>query len=38
VFRRDLSQSRQISFEQWRERPRFEKVIEHAASLLGQQL
>jgi cardiolipin synthase len=38
VFRRDLSQSQQISFAQWRERPFFENVIEHAASLLGQQL
>ncbi len=38
VFRRDLSQSRQISFAQWRERPFFEKLIEHSASLLGQQL
>ena len=38
VFRRDLSQSRQISFAQWLERPFAEKLIEHAASLLGQQL
>ena len=38
VFRRDLSQSRQIAFAQWRERPFFEKLIEHAASLLGRQL
>jgi cardiolipin synthase len=38
VFRRDLSQSRQITFAQWRERPFFEKVIEHAASLVGWQL
>ena len=38
VFRRDLSQSRQIAYAQWRERPFFEKLIEHAASLLGRQL
>ena len=38
VFLRDLSQSRQITFAQWRERPFFEKVIEHAASLVGWQL
>ena len=38
VFRRDLSQSRQIVFAQWRERPFFEKLIEHTASLLGRQL
>lgn len=38
VFRRDLSQSRQITFAEWRERPWLEKVAEHAASLLGPQL
>jgi Phosphatidylserine/phosphatidylglycerophosphate/cardiolipin synthases and related enzymes len=38
VFRRDLSQSRQITFAQFRERPFFERVIEHGASLLGAQL
>jgi cardiolipin synthase len=38
VFRRDLSQSRQISLAQWRERPFVEKLVDHAASLLGPQL
>jgi cardiolipin synthase len=38
VFRRDLSQSRQITYAQWRDRPVFEKLIERAASLLGRQL
>jgi cardiolipin synthase len=38
VFRRDLSQSRQLSFAQWRERPFVEKLAEHTASLLGSQL
>lgn len=38
VFKADLALSRQISFEEWKQRPLSEKLLEHAASLLGPQL
>jgi cardiolipin synthase len=38
IFRDDLARSRRISLEEWQQRPRLEKLWEHAASLLGAQL
>jgi cardiolipin synthase len=38
VFEKDISRSRRITLEQWQNRPTREKLIEHAASLLGKQL
>ena len=38
VFEADAKQSRRLSFEAWKQRPWQEKVLEHAASLLGGQL
>jgi cardiolipin synthase len=38
VFERDLQRSRRITLEQWQQRPWREKLLEHAASLLGSQL
>lgn len=37
-FEADLTRSRQITLEAWRKRPLPEKLLEHAASLLGNQL
>jgi cardiolipin synthase len=38
VFERDLAHSRRITLEQWMQRPLVEKLLEHAASLIGAQL
>ena len=38
VFEADLQRSRRMTFEAWKARPWQEKVLEHAASLLGGQL
>lgn len=38
VFRDDLRRSRRISAEEWRRRPRAEKLWEHATSLFGSQM
>ena len=38
VFNADLARSRRITLEQWQQRPMREKVLEHAASLIGAQL
>ena len=38
VFETDLKHSRQITLQAWRDRPLTEKLLEHAASLLGSQL
>ena len=38
VFKADLARSRRISLEQWQQRPLAEKLLEHAASLIGGQL
>jgi len=37
-FVEDLTHSRRISLEEWQRRPFIEKIVEHAASLLGKQL
>lgn len=38
VFHQDVAQSKTITLAQWSERPFAEKLVEHAASLLGPQL
>lgn len=38
IFAADLAQSREITLEQWQDRPVLEKIREHAASLLRSQL
>jgi cardiolipin synthase len=38
VFNVDLSRSRQVSLREWQQRPFTEKVMKHAASLIGAQL
>jgi cardiolipin synthase len=38
IFRQDLAHSRQVTFQEWKDRPFAEKFWEHAASLLGAQL
>ncbi len=38
VFEADAKQARRMTFEAWKQRPWKEKVLEHAASLLGGQL
>jgi len=38
VFDADLTRSRQVTLAQWQQRPRAEKIREHAASLIGAQL
>ena len=38
VFQDDLARSRRISLEEWRRRPRVEKLWEHSASLFGSQM
>ena len=38
IFRDDLARARRISLSEWQQRPRSEKLWEHAASLLGAQL
>jgi len=38
IFEADLQQSRPVTLQAWRQRPWQEKAIEHAASLLGDQL
>lgn len=38
VFNADLARSRRVSLQEWQQRPLVEKVLEHAASLLGAQL
>lgn len=38
VFNADLSRSRRVSLREWQQRPLSEKLMEHAASLIGAQL
>ena len=38
VFQDDLRRSRRISAEEWRRRPRAEKLLEHATSVFGSQM
>jgi cardiolipin synthase len=38
VFRQDLAHSRRVTLEAWQNRPWQEKLMEHAARLLGSQL
>jgi cardiolipin synthase len=38
IFEQDIGRSSQITLEQWQGRPLKEKIIEHAAALLGEQL
>jgi len=38
IFQADLARSRQITLQEWTDRPLAERVWEHAASLLGSQL
>ena len=38
IFKQDLALSRQVTFQEWKERPLAEKIWEHAASLLSSQL
>ena len=38
IFQQDLARSRQITLQEWKDRPLAEKFWEHAASLLGSQL
>jgi len=38
IFEDDLARSRRVSLQEWNNRPRSEKVWEHAASLLGSQM
>jgi cardiolipin synthase len=38
VFRQDLARSRRVTLEEWQNRPPREKLMEHAAGLLGSQL
>jgi cardiolipin synthase A/B len=38
VFEQDLARSKEITLAQWQQRPFSEKVLEHAAALLGSQL
>jgi cardiolipin synthase len=38
IFQEDLARSRQVTFQEWNDRPLAEKFWEHAASLFGSQL
>lgn len=38
IFQDDLTRSRQVTFQEWKDRPLVEKIWEHAASLFGSQL
>jgi cardiolipin synthase len=38
IFEDDLTHSRRVSYEEWRERPWRERLMERLASLLGSQL
>lgn len=38
IFQDDLALSRQVTFQEWTQRPLVEKIWEHAASLFGAQL
>jgi cardiolipin synthase len=38
IFEQDLARSRAISLDEWRQRPRAEKMVEHMAALLRLQL
>lgn len=38
IFQEDLARSRQVTFQEWKDRPLAEKFWEHAASLFGSQL
>jgi cardiolipin synthase len=38
VFEQDLKKSRQVTYEQWRHRPWYQKLTERVSSLLGSQL
>jgi len=38
IFREDLTHSRQIPFQEWKDRPIAEKFWEHTTTLFGSQL
>ena len=38
IFQEDLAHSRQVTFQEWKDRPLAEKFWEHAATLFGSQL
>jgi len=38
IFRQDLARSRQVTLQEWKDRPFSEKFWDRAASLLGSQL
>ena len=38
IFEQDVARSKEITLAQWQQRPWLEKLVEHAASLLGGQL
>jgi len=38
IFQKDLARSRQVTLQEWKDRPFAEKLWEHAASLFGSQL
>jgi cardiolipin synthase len=38
IFEQDLARSKAITLAQWQQRPFAEKLVEHAAALLGAQL
>ena len=38
IFHEDLARSRQVTFQEWKDRPLAEKFWEHAATLFGSQL
>jgi cardiolipin synthase len=38
IFEQDIARSREITLAQWQQRPLREKLIEHAAALVGAQL
>jgi cardiolipin synthase A/B len=38
IFQEDLARSRQVTFQEWKDRPLAEKFWEHAATLFGSQL
>jgi cardiolipin synthase A/B len=38
IFQEDLAHSRQVTFQEWKDRPLAEKFWEHAATLFGPQL
>jgi len=38
IFQEDLARSRQVTFQEWKDRPLAQKFWERAASLFGSQL